>query len=172
MSNFIQITGNIGRDLELRTTSKGQSVVSFSVADTPYRKNESGEWVAQADTLWVEVTFWGDEAVALADSGLGKGSKVMVTGRLACDSFQRTDGTTGSKLRLLNPEVAQILTKRGQDGTKNSSGYTGTAEPSSVDSRGNSVTNSSGSVNAAPTGANYDPWQNKGSSSVPDGMPF
>ena len=172
MSNFIQIIGNIGHDLELRTTSKGQSVVSFSVADKPYRKNESGEWEPQGDTLWVEVTFWDDEAVSMANSGLGKGSKVMVSGRLVCDSFQRTDGTTGSRLRLLYPEVAQILTKRGQGEPKNSSGYTGTTSPSSVDSRGNSVKNNSGSVNAAPTGADYDPWQNGSKSSVPDGMPF
>lgn len=80
MSDTITITGNLGADPELRFTPSGKSVCSFSVAVNRRKKDERGEWV-DGETIWYQVTTWERQADAVAESGIGKGTTVRVTGR-------------------------------------------------------------------------------------------
>ncbi len=56
----IIITGNLGRDPEMRYTPSGQAVTSFSVAQNDSYTNSNGEKVKR--TLWFRVTAWGKQA--------------------------------------------------------------------------------------------------------------
>ena len=55
MSNTMSIKGRAGSDGEIRFTPSGVAACSFSVADTPRKKDESGNWVDAGPTLWQRV---------------------------------------------------------------------------------------------------------------------
>ena len=74
------ITGNVGRDPEVRVTKDGLTYCRFSVAHTPRRKREDGEWEDAGETVWAAVTVFGSKGEAAAES-LSKGDKVHVVAR-------------------------------------------------------------------------------------------
>ncbi len=76
------ITGNLGRDPEMRYTPSGQAVTSFSVAINDDYTNNNGERIKR--TIWVRVSAWGKQAEN-CNQYLKKGSKVLVEGRLTAD---------------------------------------------------------------------------------------
>ena len=76
----ITVTGNLGSDAELRLTPNGASVTSFTVANTPTKKNAQGTY-EDGETLWVRCFVWGKDASGAANE-LRKGMRVVVHGRL------------------------------------------------------------------------------------------
>lgn len=108
--------GNLGRDPEMRYTPSGQTVCSFSVAESRSYKNRDGESVKE--TTWYRVSTWGKLAEICA-TYLKKGTKVLVEGRLTPDKetggpkiYQKQDGTsaagydvTASSIEFLSPVV-------------------------------------------------------------------
>lgn len=107
MSNTLTITGNLGGDPELRFTPGGDAVCSVSIADTPRRQNQSGEWEDAGPTLWISVSVWKEAAEALANAA-ARGDKVTATGRLTLRLYDRQDGTQGQSLELKNATVAIV----------------------------------------------------------------
>jgi single-strand DNA-binding protein len=88
--NHAQIIGNLTRDPELRRTSTGQSVTSFSVATNRVWKDASGE--KKEETEFHNVVAWGRLA-EICSQYLGKGRKVYVDGRLRTRDWEGQDGT-------------------------------------------------------------------------------
>lgn len=116
MSNHCTITGAIGRGPELRFTPSGQAVVNLSIGDTPRRKDERGEWVDAGETLWVEVTAWGDLAEQIAEqhSPDVKGCATAV-GTLGCRYWEAKDG--GKRMSVtLRADAVMIQPSRGRAG--------------------------------------------------------
>lgn len=108
MSNTITIEGWIARDPELRFTPSGKAALNFSLPENHgYKDQQTGEW-KQTGTTWRAVTLWGDDAT-YASEILRKGDLVQVTGREKLETFQRQDGTEGSKLALQAFTVAKVL---------------------------------------------------------------
>jgi single-strand DNA-binding protein len=86
MEAYVQITGYVGTDVELRPTS---GVASFRVASTPrYRKN--GDWV-DGNPTWLTVTCWRSLAEHAAES-IRKGDPVIVIGKLRTNVWKGEDG--------------------------------------------------------------------------------
>jgi len=75
--------GNLGRDPEMRYTSAGQAVTSFSVAVNDDYTNNNGERIKR--TIWIRVSAWGKQAES-CNQYLKKGSKALVEGRLTADA--------------------------------------------------------------------------------------
>lgn len=75
----ITISGNIGKDAELRTVRDTQ-VLSFNVGV----KNGYGR---DAGSVWYRCSLWGKAAEAFA-GGLTKGTKVFITGELTHDEYE------------------------------------------------------------------------------------
>jgi single-strand DNA-binding protein len=50
-----------------------------------------------------------DEQADMVSQSLQKGDRVVVTGRLALENYQKKDGTPGSSLRLVADEVGKSL---------------------------------------------------------------
>jgi single-strand DNA-binding protein len=96
------ITGNVGKVGELRTTRNGKAMLSFSVASTVKREGQDGQ------TTWVDVSCFEEQADVVSQS-LKKGDRVVVTGRLSLETYQKKDGTQGSSVRLLADEVGKSL---------------------------------------------------------------
>ena len=109
MSEILIITGNTGRDPEMRYTPSGQPVCNFSVASTRSWKNGAGEKVKE--TTWFKVATWGKLA-EVCSQYVKKGMKVQVQGRLVADPvsggpklYSRQDGTQGASFEVTASSV-------------------------------------------------------------------
>ena len=84
----------LGRDAELRFTASGEPVASVTGAWNYGKKGEDG----RRPTQWVDLALWGKRAESLAPY-LTKGSLVeVVASDVHIESFERRDGTSGTKL--------------------------------------------------------------------------
>ena len=87
MYHKLTIVGNLGKDPEMKYTTDGKAVTTFSVAASN-RKDE---------TVWFRVSTW-DKQAETCNQYLHKGSKVLVEGVLKADAqgnprtYERKDG--------------------------------------------------------------------------------
>jgi single-strand DNA-binding protein len=100
--NHTTIVGNLVDDPELRVTNTGIAVTNLRVAVTQ-RIQHDGEW-RDGDTSFFRVNVWRGQAEHLADS-LGKGDRVMVTGRLRQRSWETPEGDKRSVAEIEADEV-------------------------------------------------------------------
>ena len=95
----ITLTGNVAFTPKLRTVASGASVADFRLACTPRRQDRTtGEW-SDGQTLWFGVTCWKALAENAAAS-LGKGDRVVVSGRLAMRVWTGDDGVERSSYEI------------------------------------------------------------------------
>lgn len=80
------VVGNVGKIYELRQVGpQKKSVVDFSIASTPRRKNaETQEW-EDGETIWSNCTAWGQLADNIV-SGWAPGDHVFAIGRIEMKS--------------------------------------------------------------------------------------
>jgi single-strand DNA-binding protein len=104
--NHTTIVGNLVDDPELRFTSSGIAVANMRVAVTQ-RIQQDGEW-RDGDTSFLRVNVWRGQAEHLADS-LGKGDRVMVTGRLRQRTWETPEGEKRSVTEIEADEVGASL---------------------------------------------------------------
>ena len=116
----IIITGNLGRDPEMRYTPSGQAVTSFSVAVNESYTNANGEKVKK--TIWFRVTAWGKQA-EICNQYLKKGQQVLVDGRMSADPstggpkvWTKQDGSTGSSFEITASTVRFLSSRNDIDG--------------------------------------------------------
>jgi single-strand DNA-binding protein len=82
------VMGHLGRDVETKHVASGKALHTFSVAVTEKKG-------ADKVTSWFNVNVWGDLIQWKLDE-LKKGALVLVTGRLAVETWEK-DGVKGSK---------------------------------------------------------------------------
>lgn len=120
--NKVILLGRITRDIEVRSTRSGTSVTEIGLAVNERRKGASGDW--EEVTTFVDVTLWGRTA-EIAGEWLGKGSQIMIEGRLKFDTWEK-DGQKRSKLSVVGDKMIMIGSKNdnrgGGGGGGNSSG--------------------------------------------------
>lgn len=107
--NRVNISGNLTRDPELRSTRGGSAVLAFGVAVNDRRRNAEGEWEDRPN--FVDCVVFGNRAEPLSHY-LFKGMKVAIEGKLRYNSWER-DGQRRSKLEVVVDEV-EFLSTRGQ----------------------------------------------------------
>lgn len=129
--NKLFIVGNLTRDPELRTTSAGISVCSFTVAVN--RRRASNAQAGQPEADFFRVSAWR----ALGENCqkyLAKGRKVAVTGSVSVQTYQGNDGTTRASLEV-NADDVEFLTPRGESGEASGS-YQPSAAPAAAPKTG------------------------------------
>lgn len=99
--NRVTISGNLGRDPELRATASGMQVLSFPVCVNT-RVKRGNEW--QDKPNWVDVAIFGQRAESVSRF-LQKGSHVTVAGRLNQNSWETKDGQKRSKLEVICEDI-------------------------------------------------------------------
>jgi single-strand DNA-binding protein len=121
----IFITGNLGRDPEMRYIPSGQAVTSFSIAVNETYTNNNGEKVKK--TIWFRITAWGKQA-EICNQYLKKGRMVLVEGTMNADPstggprvFTRQDGTTGASFEV-TAQTVRFLSSRAEGETGPMSG--------------------------------------------------
>lgn len=102
--NRVNITGNLTRDPELRSTAGGMAVLGFGVAVNDHRKNQqTGQWEDYPN--FVDCTMFGNRAEALSRI-LRKGMKVAIEGKLRYSSWEdKNGGGRRSKIEIIPDEV-------------------------------------------------------------------
>ena len=102
--NRVNITGNLTREPELRSTAGGMAVLGFGVAVNDRRKNQqTGQWEDYPN--FVDCTMFGNRAEALSRI-LRKGMKVAIEGKLRYSSWEdKNGGGRRSKLEVIPDEV-------------------------------------------------------------------
>ncbi len=112
--NKVILMGNLTRDPEVRYTQGGTAVSEIGLAVNDKRKDAKGEWVEE--TTFVDVTLWGRTA-EIAGEYLGKGSSVLVEGRLKLDSWEdKNTKQKVSKLKVVLESFSFIDSNRGDAG--------------------------------------------------------
>ena len=94
--NIITVAGNLGKDAELRTTPKGESVLSFSVADNQGKDKP---------TIWWNCSLWGKRAEALSQY-LTKGQQVTVAGSVSEREWTDKEGNARKSMDVRVNEIA------------------------------------------------------------------
>lgn len=95
--NNITVTGNVGRDPELKYTAGGMAVLKFSVADTRGKDDKK-------QTSWHDIVVFGEQAESVA-AQVSKGTRVIVAGRIQVDTYEKKDGTKGKKVEVVADEI-------------------------------------------------------------------
>lgn len=102
------IVGNLGADPEMRYTSDGDPVTSFSVAvSRRFKKKDGGD---VEETTWFRVSAWGRLA-EVTNEYLAKGKLVYVEGYLTGEEWTGNDGRTRFNLKIRAMDV-QFLSPR------------------------------------------------------------
>jgi single-strand DNA-binding protein len=101
--NKIILIGNLGQDPELRYTSSGVAVASFSLATGESWKDQDGN--VQEKTQWHKLVAWRKLAEIVGEY-LKKGSKVYIEGRIQYRSY---DDKNGVKKDITEIVVDQLL---------------------------------------------------------------
>lgn len=92
------ITGNLTRDPELRSTTGGASVCSFSVAVNRVYRDGSGE--QKEEVSFIDCSAWNKLGEMIAQYAK-KGSGVLVSGRLHQRSWEDKDGNKRSSVEIV-----------------------------------------------------------------------
>ena len=129
MSSFnkVIIMGRLTRDVDLRTTSGGNSVTDLGIAINERRLGANGEWVDAIQ--FVDVTFWNRKAEVIAQY-FKKGSPILIEGALQLDRWEK-DGKNFSKLKVRGTDFSFVGNKT-EAIIENGDGN-GKAEPELVD---------------------------------------
>jgi single-strand DNA-binding protein len=115
--NNVALVGNITRDPELRFTPTGQATASFGLAvNRRWQNRQTQEW--EEATSFFDVVCWREMAENAAES-LGKGARVVVTGRLEQRSWETADGEKRSKIEVVADEIGPSLRWATAQVTKN-----------------------------------------------------
>ena len=99
--NSILIEGNLVRDPLFRTTSKGTSLCTFSIASNRFFKQDSG---LEREVSFFEVETWAKLAENCYNLGR-KGRGVRVVGRLKQERWTGADGKPHSKVAIVAEHV-------------------------------------------------------------------
>lgn len=100
MLNHVSIMGRLARDPELRTTTSGKSVVSFTIATDRNRKDANG----QNQTDWIRMTAW-EKTAEFICKYFQKGSMIAIDGRLQSKTYQDKNGNNRTDMEVVVEEV-------------------------------------------------------------------
>jgi single-strand DNA-binding protein len=90
--NKVMLIGNLGKDPELRYTTAGVAVATFSLATNESWKDQDGNM--QERTEWHNIVAW-RKLAEICGEYLRKGKKVYIEGRIQTRSYD--DKNTGTK---------------------------------------------------------------------------
>ena len=114
MLNVIAITGRLSRDPELRQTTTGKSVASFTIACSRGRKDANGKDLVD----WIPVVAW-EHTAEFVCKYFEKGSLIAIDGRLQSRTYKDRDGNNRAAIEIVANNANFAGSKR-TDGGSNS----------------------------------------------------
>jgi single-strand DNA-binding protein len=115
--NKVTLIGNLGKDPELRYTSSGVAVATFSMATSESWKDPEGN--TQERTQWHNIVAWRKLAEIVGEY-LKKGSKLYLEGRLQYRNYDDKNGVKRYVTEIVMDEMV-MLDSRGASASSASS---------------------------------------------------
>ena len=111
MINSVNIAGNLTRDVEIKQTQSGTSVMNFGIAvNERVKNNQTGEWSDRPN--FFSCVCFGKRAEGLAKV-LHKGQKVAISGRLRYNQWENDRGEKRSNVEIVVDDV-EFMSQRNQ----------------------------------------------------------
>ena len=130
------LIGNLGKDPELRYTSSGVAVATFSLATNESWKDPEGN--TQERTQWHNIVAW-RKLAEICGEYLKKGGKVYIEGRLQYRSYDDKNGVKRSVTEIVMDEMVMLDSRGGGGGAATSSPASETGGASSQDEPGGKI---------------------------------
>lgn len=110
--NNVNLSGRLGKEIELKKTPNGTSTVSFRLAvNDPYKKDT---------TYWINCVAWRQSADYLAQYA-NKGDLLGVCGQLQTRQYENREGATVYVTEVICERVEIYSSARRQESTNNNS---------------------------------------------------
>ncbi|MBI3006334.1 MAG: single-stranded DNA-binding protein [Ignavibacteriales bacterium] len=103
--NRVTLIGNLGKDPELRYTSSGVAVASFSLATNESWKDPDGN--IQERTQWHNLIAW-RKLAEICGEFLKKGSKIYAEGRLQYRNYDDKNGVKRFVTEIVIDEMVML----------------------------------------------------------------
>lgn len=100
MLNIVAVMGRLARDPEMRQTTTGKSVASFTIACDRGRRYANGQSVCD----WLNIVAW-DKTAEFVCKYFQKGSMIAVDGRLQSRSYQDKNGQNRTAVEIVANNV-------------------------------------------------------------------
>ena len=108
--NKVQLIGNLGKDPELKYTSAGVAVATFSIATSDSWKDQEGN--TQERTEWHNIVAW-RKLAEICGNFLSKGKLIFVDGRIRTQSWEDKEGNKRYTTEIVAANM-QMLDSKGQ----------------------------------------------------------
>jgi len=119
--NHVTLLGNVGKDVEFRTTPGGTAVATVSLATTEAFKDKQGHRTNK--TVWHNLVAFGRMAEVLRDH-VRKGSRIDVVGRLQTRTWDdKESGGKKNRTEIVVRELILLDAKRKEDGNNEEEEY-------------------------------------------------
>jgi single-strand DNA-binding protein len=115
--NKVTLIGNLGNDPEVRSTTGGSRVATFSLATSRQWNDAAG--AKQEKTEWHRCVVWNTKGSQLADiveRYVKKGDKLYVEGRIEYRQWQDKDGQTRYSTEINVRELIMLSPRSGGGG--------------------------------------------------------
>ena len=108
--NKVTLIGNLGKDPELRYTSSGVAVATFSMATSESWKDPEGN--TQERTQWHNIVAWRKLAEVVGEY-LKKGGKIYLEGRLQYRNYDDKNGVKRYVTEIVMDQLVMLDSRGG-----------------------------------------------------------
>lgn len=107
--NSVQLSGNLTRDPEIKSTAGGMVICSLRIAvNERYKNNDSGQWQDRAN--YFDVTVFGGMGEWIGKN-MSKGNEIAVAGKLRWREWETRDGGKRQSVEVI---ADSIMAPRGE----------------------------------------------------------
>ena len=103
--NKVLLMGNLGKDPELRYTSWGKAVATFSLATSQQWRDQDGK--DQERTEWHRVVAWG-RLGEICGEYLSKGKQVFIEGRIQSREWEDQEGKKRTTVEIIANDLIML----------------------------------------------------------------
>ena len=107
--NKVILLGNLVKDPDIRATSTGSRLASFSIAtSTKYRNKDTQQ--LEDKTEWHRIVVFNDKLADICEKYLRKGSKIYIEGQLKTRKWTDNNGVDKYTTEVVIPNYSGVLT--------------------------------------------------------------
>lgn len=117
--NKVILIGNLGNDPEIRKTSDGKEIASFSLATSRnWKDKNSGE--KKKETEWHKIVVFNESLIPVIKNYIKKGSKLYLEGSLQTRKWQDQSGQDKYTTEIVLNYGAQLVLLDAKEGSDSS----------------------------------------------------
>ena len=127
--NRVMLIGNLGKDPELRYTTSGVAIATFSLATNESWKDQDGN--TQERTEWHNIVAW-KKLAEICGEWLKKGKKVYIEGRIQTRSYDDKNTVTKKYITEIVAENMIMLDSKSSGTSEGNPAPSGATEPAAA----------------------------------------